>query len=85
MAYEDDPAAGGWHLDKRVPVAILGALLVQTFAVGWFVAQLSADVEENRHRIERLEVRQDVVRQAIPRIEQILQDIRRRMNGGGDP
>ena len=28
-----------WHLDKRVPVVIVGAILAQTFGFGWWASQ----------------------------------------------
>jgi len=27
-----------WHLDKRVPIALIGVILAQTFAGGWWAA-----------------------------------------------
>lgn len=39
---------GGWHLDKRVPVALIVAILLQTFGFGFWLATQNA-------RIERLE------------------------------
>ncbi len=33
-----------WHLDRRVPVAIIGALLLQSFSVGWWAARMESRV-----------------------------------------
>lgn len=33
-----------WHLDKKVPIVIVGAILIQTFGVGWFFSNLSSRV-----------------------------------------
>ena len=33
-----------WHLDKRVPIALIVAIVVQTFAIGWWVASENARV-----------------------------------------
>jgi hypothetical protein len=41
---QPDPATGPWHLDKRVPVALLMAILVQTFGMGWWAASISERV-----------------------------------------
>ena len=37
-----------WHLDKRVPITLIGVLLIQTAAIigAWF--EMRADVDENR-------------------------------------
>lgn len=34
-----------WHLDRRVPIALIIALGVQTSAVSWWAATLSARVD----------------------------------------
>lgn len=36
---------GQWHLDKRVPVGIILALLVQAGGVVWFFAEMKKDIE----------------------------------------
>lgn len=42
---EEGDRAGGWHLDKRVPIAIILAIFVQTAGVVWWAARLEARVE----------------------------------------
>lgn len=42
----------GWHLDKRVPVAIIGAMVFQLIGFGWFVGQMD-------QRVAQLEKRSD--------------------------
>lgn len=37
---EEGDRAGGWHLDKRVPIAIILAIFVQTAGVVWWAARL---------------------------------------------
>lgn len=44
----DRESMGEWHLDKRVPVAMILAILVQTFGFGFWLATQNA-------RIDRLE------------------------------
>lgn len=41
---EEGDRAGGWHLDKRVPIAIILAIFVQTAGVVWWAARLEARV-----------------------------------------
>jgi Tfp pilus assembly protein PilO len=44
-----------WHLDKRVPVALILALCVQTGTAIWWAAGLSADVAVMQARQDRQE------------------------------
>lgn len=44
-----------WHLDKRVPVAIIFALLVQTAGAVWWASAMSSNVASLREADTRLE------------------------------
>lgn len=44
-----------WHLDKRVPLALILSLTVQTGVMVWWAATLSARVDDHDRRIERVE------------------------------
>jgi hypothetical protein len=44
-----------WHLDKRVPVAIIFALLVQTAGAVWWASAMSSNVASLREADARLE------------------------------
>ena len=33
-----------WHIDKRVPLALIGAILAQTGAVSWWASSISERV-----------------------------------------
>lgn len=37
-------AADGWHLDKKVPITLIFALLVQGATTLWFIAKLDARI-----------------------------------------
>ena len=37
--------AGGWHLDKKVPLSLIFAMLVQAGMVIWAIADIKKDVE----------------------------------------
>lgn len=40
-----DPASESWHLDKRIPwIALLLAVVAQTFAFGWWAATMSSRI-----------------------------------------
>ena len=46
-----------WHLSKSVPISIIGAVVVQTVTIVWFIANLNANVETNTRDITRHETR----------------------------
>lgn len=54
-----DPANGAWHLDKRIPLAMIGAILMQTTAFGFWIGQISnrldSALETNRQQDVRIE------------------------------
>ncbi len=43
-----DPAAGQWHLDKRVPLALVVTLVAQSALAVWFFADMARQVENLR-------------------------------------
>lgn len=51
-----------WHLDKRVPVALIIALLAQFSAGVWFMSSLAKDVQTNRANITKLDGQFEVLR-----------------------
>jgi hypothetical protein len=51
MADDNDPASRHWHLDKRIPVAIIITLAIQTGGAIWFASGIS-------HRVDSLERQQ---------------------------
>jgi len=48
---------GSWHLDKRVPIATIGAIVLQALALGWMVSSMDS-------RIAALEVYTNEIRGA---------------------
>jgi Tfp pilus assembly protein PilO len=55
-----------WHLDKKVPISLIGTMIVQTCAIVWWVSGMNSDVasmkahiteirQENKERTEKLE------------------------------
>ncbi len=65
-----------WHLDKRVPIALLLGLLMQGVGAVWWAAQFEARFEASVRRIERLEAQRiaddaqtQVLLQRLARIE----------------
>jgi hypothetical protein len=50
-----------WHLDKKVPVAII-VVLVGQFLLGlWFIAKLDSKVEEQSSRLAKTEAQISVI------------------------
>ncbi len=70
-----------WHLDRRVPIALIFTLLMQTVAAVWWAATMSARVDaldrqinalnDNPSRILRVEERQQAISSRLARIEAI--------------
>lgn len=53
----------GWHLDKRVPVAIILGLVLQAGGFGWWAATLDQRVSVAERDIVRLEAQTDALTQ----------------------
>ena len=53
MAEED----AHWHLDRKVPIAIIVAIVGQTVAATWWAASLAAKVDMIESRVTKTEVR----------------------------
>ena len=49
---QQEPAQ--WHLDKRVPISIIIAMLLQTVGMVWWAASLSSRVEQHGREINSL-------------------------------
>lgn len=43
-----------WHLDKRVPLAFIFALIFQTATAGWYIANIDGRIEQNTRDIVAL-------------------------------
>lgn len=46
-----------WHLSKSIPLSFIMAILGQTVALVWFVADLNSDIETNTKELVRHETR----------------------------
>jgi hypothetical protein len=46
---------GGWHLDKRVPIALIFAIVAQAAGMVWYASALSSRVDQHDRRIAKLE------------------------------
>jgi hypothetical protein len=76
---DKDPQTSQWHLDKRVPVALILTLIVQGAAMVWWgsaidhrvaaVEQRLSALDDSRERLIRLEA-------SVSYQQQVLQEIR---------
>jgi uncharacterized membrane protein YciS (DUF1049 family) len=50
---EQHMANENWHLSKTIPVSFLVGIVVQTFVIGWFIADAQNTIEMNTNNIMR--------------------------------
>lgn len=55
MATHQNREVEQWHLDKKVPIALLTALLIQFGGMMMYVGTLKSQTEDNGRRITQLE------------------------------
>ena len=83
----DPPPPEHWTLDKKVPLAIILALLVQGAGLAWWAATLESRVVQAEKVIVRLEARDQETRESRDRLIRLEErmisaaDELRRMNG----
>jgi uncharacterized membrane protein YciS (DUF1049 family) len=72
-----------WHLSKSVPIGFIGGIIIQTFAIGWFISDMGTRIEVNTKDIARQEVTLNTMREqsqshaiALARIDENLKAIR---------
>ncbi|MEM8838921.1 MAG: hypothetical protein AAGE89_12565 [Pseudomonadota bacterium] len=44
-----------WHLDKRIPLAMIAAIIIQTVGVTWWAATLTERVDDLRAQVTQLQ------------------------------
>ena len=54
-----------WHLDKRVPVAIIFAIFMQTAGAIWWASSIQSRVSSNERSITRLTDSSEELREAV--------------------
>lgn len=79
MKLSDDPAGRQWHLDKRVPLALIITLATQTVIFGFWLGQMSNSVAtlqdqvrllgSYQERLTRVETRVDNANDMLARID----------------
>jgi len=82
MASTDESQDRQWHLDKKVPLALIVTIIAQTMAIVWWAATASARLDQlERHvntaapqaeRIIRLETKMDGIAEAISDLKNLV-------------
>lgn len=71
-----------WHLDKKVPITIVTALVVQTIALVWqasalnsAVKQNATNIEETTKRVSDMEIRERETGKMMAKVETMLENL----------
>ncbi len=78
MTLASDPGASQWHLDKRIPIALVVAIILQTASIMFWVGSIETRVanlegaqsanSDVRDRVIRIEEQVKHIREGIDRI-----------------
>lgn len=80
---EKDPQTSSWHLDKRIPIALIIALLTQTAAAIWWASSIEArmlNVERASMKTENLPSVTSLVQYRLDQIDSKLNRIENRLD-----
>lgn len=83
-----DPATSQWHLDKRVNISIIFAIVLQTFAGSYWVGTLATRVTAHDAWIQannRSDARLSVLEAQLNQMQDTLSRIERRLDVRGAP
>jgi hypothetical protein len=94
MAHEEDDDTR-WHLDKRVPIALVVLIIAQTAGAIWWASAVNGSIaalerrvdfgdETNRRQYDRINADREAGRQTaeqLARVEGLLQSIDRQVTG----
>lgn len=71
-----------WHLDKKVPIALIATLIVQTMTIVWWAATASARLDQlerittsfapQAERIIRMDEKMGVLQQSLSEIKALI-------------
>lgn len=89
------PAENEWHLDKRVPIAMIATIIMQSLAAVWWAASMQSRLEAlerfiasqaaNEARLVRVEQATSMQSRALDRIEDKLDRVIERERADGRP
>jgi small-conductance mechanosensitive channel len=72
----DETEASNWNLDKRVPIALILAILAQTAAGVWWAASQTARLDTQERRVTMLESNDNKMAEAQLRAAEALASIK---------
>lgn len=82
MAATDETQDRQWHLDKKVPLALIVTIIAQTMAIVWWAATASSRLDQlerqvntaapQAERIIRLETKMDGIAEAISELKGLI-------------
>ena len=92
-----DPAAASWHIDRRIPVALIGTMILQVGVGIWWLSSMEFRVQSHEKQLVRIESElsesdrdNQGLDNRLTRLEEklssqteILQEIKRILNGQG--
>ena len=78
------PTKESWHLDKKVPLSLIFAMLIQAAMVIWAVADIKKDVEILKSRVATQSDRDDRQDKTLGEVVSRLQTQLERMDGKMD-
>lgn len=77
-----DPASDGWHFDRRIPIALVLTILIQTAGAVWWLSSLNSrvtsleekigSVASQPERLVRVETQVEQLTKTMDRIERKL-------------
>lgn len=83
-----DPAGEHWHLDKRVPLALIATLFLQTAGIVWWASGINTRVESleasmritgaDRDRLARVEEKLEGTKELLVSIDKRLERMEER-------
>lgn len=84
------PSLNGWHLDKKVPIALIFAIFLQSFAAIWWASAVTARLDRveqtvglsqgRESRIVRLETQVQGIRESLVDIKDTLSEMNRKLD-----
>ena len=83
MTSEEREYESQWHLDKKIPIAIIVTLFIQTGGIIWWAASASARLDQveraqlasspHSDRLTRVEVKLENVERGVTEIKSLIQ------------
>jgi len=68
-------ADAAWHLDKKVPIALIATIAVQSLAIVWWASTITGDVKQTVDRVGRLERNEETARNNQNELEKSVSQI----------